>query len=38
MNGVFVDSNVIIDHLAGDRRARKIIERIEKGEELKMNL
>jgi len=33
MNGVFIDSNVIIRHLAGDRRARKIIERIEKGEE-----
>ncbi len=31
MNGVFVDSNVIIHHLAGDNKAKEIIENVESG-------
>jgi len=31
MNGVFVDSNVIIHHLAGDNKAKEIIENVERG-------
>ena len=31
MNGVFVDSNVIIHHLAGDNKAKAIIENVESG-------
>ena len=32
MNGVFVDSNVILRHLGGDVRAKKIIDLVESGE------
>ena len=31
MNGVFVDSNVIIHHLAGDNKSKEIIENVESG-------
>ncbi len=32
MNGVFVDSNVILRHLGGDLRAKKIVDLVEAGE------
>ena len=32
MNGVFVDSNVILRHLGGDVRAKKIIDMVESDE------
>ena len=32
MNGVFVDSNVILRHLGGDVRAKRIIDLVESGE------
>jgi len=31
MNGVFVDSNVILRHLSGDVQARRIIDLVESG-------
>lgn len=32
MNGVFVDSNVILRHLGGDVRAKRIVDLVESGE------
>ncbi|MEM1670820.1 MAG: type II toxin-antitoxin system VapC family toxin [Archaeoglobaceae archaeon] len=32
MNGVFVDTNVLIRHLSGDKRAKKVVEKVEMGE------
>jgi len=32
MNGVFVDSNVILKHLGGNLKAKKIIGLVESGE------
>ncbi|MEM4291421.1 MAG: type II toxin-antitoxin system VapC family toxin [Archaeoglobaceae archaeon] len=32
MNGVFVDTNVLIRHLSGDKRAKKVVEKVEIGE------
>ncbi len=31
-NGVFIDSNVIVRHLSGDFKAKKIIDMVESGE------
>jgi len=31
MSGVFIDSNVILRHLSGDRRAKRIVDWVESG-------